>query len=122
MNKQYQQEAKERWGNTSAYKTSEKRTSQYSKEDWKRIQAEASEIYAQFHALVGKELTRELAEKPVRAWQKHISTHYYECTDQILAGLGQIYIADERFTQSIDKFGEGTAQMMAEAIALVCGE
>lgn len=53
--------------------------------------------------------------------QVHITEHYYTCTDEILAGLGKMYIADERFKNNIDKYGEGTAEFASEAIAIFCG-
>lgn len=52
----------------------------------------------------------------------HITENYYTCTDEILAGLGKMYIADERFKKNIDKYGEGTAEFAFEAIAAFCRE
>ncbi|MGM9985782.1 MAG: TipAS antibiotic-recognition domain-containing protein [Bacillaceae bacterium] len=52
----------------------------------------------------------------VAQWQGHIMKYYYHCTKKILAGLGQMYVADERFTKKIDKYGEGLAQFMSDAI------
>ena len=54
--------------------------------------------------------------------QAHITENYYTCTDEILAGLGKIYVADERFKKNIDKYGEGTAEFASESIALFCQE
>ena len=54
--------------------------------------------------------------------QAHITANYYTCTDEILAGLGKIYVADERFKKNIDKCGEGTAEFASEAIAVFCQE
>ena len=42
------------------------------------------------------------------------------CTDEILAGLGQMYVCDSRFQANLDKHGEGTAQLMSDAIAIYC--
>ena len=50
--------------------------------------------------------------------QKYITRNYYTCTDEILAGLGQMYVADERFKKNIDKYGEGTAEFAAEGIRI----
>ena len=50
--------------------------------------------------------------------QEYITQNYYTCTDEILAGLGQMYACDERFERNIDKYGEGTAEFAAGAIAL----
>lgn len=52
--------------------------------------------------------------------QAHITANYYTCTDEILAGLGKMYVADERFKKNIDKYGEGTAEFATEAIEVYC--
>ena len=52
--------------------------------------------------------------------QTHITENYYQCTKEILAGLGRMYVADERFKSNIDKHGVGTAQFIREAIAIYC--
>lgn len=57
------------------------------------------------------------AQALVREWQDFISSHYYDCTREILAGLGQMYTADERFQKNIDRFGAGTAAFLSAAIA-----
>ena len=49
--------------------------------------------------------------------QAHITANYYICTYEILAGLGKMYVADERFKKNIDKFGDRTAEFAADAIA-----
>ena len=54
--------------------------------------------------------------------QAYITDSYYTCTDEIIAGLGKMYVADERFKNNIDKYGEGTADFVAEAIAVFCQE
>ena len=50
--------------------------------------------------------------------QTHITANYYTCTDEILAGLGQMYVVDERFKKNIDKYGEGTAEFASEGIRI----
>jgi hypothetical protein len=60
------------------------------------------------------------AQALVDKLQAHITENYYTCTDEILAGLGKMYVADERFKKNIDKYGEGTAEFAAEAIVVFC--
>ena len=50
----------------------------------------------------------------------YITENYYTCNDEILACLGEVCVADERFKKNIDKYGEGTAEFAAEAIAVYC--
>jgi len=65
----------------------------------------------------GAEADSDEAQALVAKLQAHITENYYTCTDEILAGLGKMYVADERFKKNIDKYGEGTAEFAANAIA-----
>lgn len=115
----YEEEAKERWGDSDAYRQSTKRTSKYTEDDWTAIQDEIAEIYAAFVALMDQDMPSDspqathLAERH----RAHISRWFYDCSSEIHAGLGQMYVADIRFTKNIDKHGEGLAAYMSEAIA-----
>ena len=122
LRKQYAEEAKARWGETEAYRESAWRTAKYSDEDFTQIQAQSGALFSEFAALVGTNPADSRVQALVGRWQKLISESYYFCTDEILAGLGQMYVADERFTKNLDQFGVGTAQLMSDAIALYCGE
>ena len=56
----------------------------------------------------------------VKTLQNHITENYYHCTNEILTGLGQMYVADERFRNNIDKHADGTAAFICEAIEVYC--
>jgi DNA-binding transcriptional MerR regulator len=118
--RKYSEEAAQRWGNTEAFAESQKKTSHYGKEDWQRIQAEAKEIYEAFAAKMDQSPNDLAVQNLVAKWQEHITRNYYNCTKEILAGLGEMYVADERFTQNIDQYGKGLAQFMREAIREYC--
>lgn len=120
--KQFAEEAKNRWGGTEAYRESEEKTNRYSKEDWARLQNEMEQIFNGFAALVGKSPDCEEARELVRRWQEYITANYYACSDEILAGLGEMYVADERFQKNLDQYGEGTAAFVSEAIRCTCGK
>lgn len=115
--RQYADEAKERWGSTAAYQESEKRTAQYTKADWQSVQSGMERLFAQFAAVRDLDPADERVQRLVKDWQQYISDHMYTCTDEILLGLGQMYVADERFKANIDRCGEGTAACMSRAIA-----
>lgn len=67
--------------------------------------------------------TSPKVQAAIRDLQQFITDHFYTCTPEILAGLGQMYVADVRFRRSIDKAGgEGTADFVAQAIAAYCGK
>ena len=118
----YRKEARERWGNTDAYREHEQKTKNYTKEKWAEVNDGMMAIFAEFAACKqsGVDASSNEAQALVAKLQAHITANYYTCTDEILAGLGQMYVADERFKKNIDKCGEGTAEFVAEATAVFC--
>ena len=120
--KSYETEARERWGNTDAYREHEQKTKNYTKEKWTEANGGLMAIFAEFAALKNSGVAADSAEAKalVVKLQAHITENYYTCTDEILAGLGKMYVADERFKKNIDKYGKGTAEFAAEAIAVYC--
>ena len=116
----YQREIEIRWGKRSEYLERDKETSKYSKEDWGQIQREADDIYSAFLTLKDVDLSSEVAFQVVQRWQKHISTYYYKCSEEVLVGLGGMYAGDDRFRENIDKQGKGIAQIMSDAIKAYC--
>ena len=116
----YAKEARERYGNTDAYKESEKRTAAYSSGDWQTIEREAEAVYLEFLSSMTAGADSADAANAVQHWQQHITRRYYNCTDEILAGLGEMYVGDERFTKNINTHGEGLAEFMSAAIKSYC--
>ena len=118
MNKNYDSEARSRWGNTDAYSEHEKKTKNYTKEKWAEANDGLMAIFAEFATCKNSGASADSVEAQalVSKLQAHITANYYTCTDEILAGLGKMYIADERFKKNIDKYGEGTAEFVAGAI------
>ena len=116
--KNYETEARERYGNTAAYREHEQKTKNYTKEKWTEANDGLMAILAEFAACKnsGMSADSDEAQALVGKLQTHITANYYTCTDEILAGLGKMYVADERFKKNIDKYGEGTAEFVAEAI------
>ena len=120
--KNYETETRERYGNTVAYREHEQKTKNYTKEKWAEANDGLMAIFAEFAACKqsGVDASSNEAQALVAQLQAHITANYYTCTDEILAGLGKMYVADERFKKNIDKYGEGTAEFAAEAIAVYC--
>lgn len=79
-------------------------------------------IYDEFAAYKNSGVSTDSneAQALVAKLQTHITANYYTCTDEILAGLGKMYVADERFKKNIDKYGEGTAEFASKAIEVFC--
>ena len=123
MNEKNISEARERWGDTSAYREHEQKTKNYTKEKWAEANDGLMAIFSEFAACKDSGVNADSAEAQalVAKLQAHITENYYTCTDVILAGLGQMYACDERFKKNIDKYGEGTAEFAAEAITAKFG-
>ena len=115
-------EAREKWGKTDAYKEHAQRTKNYSKQKWNNLAADMDAIMGEFAACMkeGNQPTSATAQNLVKTLQTHITENYYHCTDQILAGLGQMYVGDERFKANIDCHGDGTAAYICAAITAYC--
>ena len=79
-------------------------------------------IFAEFATLKNDEFTVNSLEVQslVGKLQEFITQNYYTCTDEVLAGLGKMYVADERFKKNIDKYGDGTADFTSEAMVVFC--
>ena len=120
--KSYENGARERWGNTAAYHEHEQKTKNYTKEDWAQANDGLMAIFAEFAMCKNNGASADSTEvqELVAKLQAHITDSYYTCTDEILSGLGKMYVADERFKNNIDKYGEGTADFVAEAISVFC--
>jgi len=118
--KNYETEARERWGNTDAYREHEQKTKNYTKEKWAEANEGLMAIFAEFATCKDRGASTDSTEAQilVTKLQAHITENYYTCTDDILAGLGKMYIADERFKKNIDKYGEGTSEFASEAIEI----
>ena len=117
-------EARSRWGNTDAYREHEQKTKNYTKEKWAEANDGLMAIFAEFATCKknGASADSNEAQALVAKLQTHITANYYTCTNEILAGLGKMYVADERFKKNIDKYGEGTAEFASEAIDVFCNE
>ncbi len=117
----YADEARERWGDTEAYRQSQAKAASFGKADWARVDQETKAVFAGFAKLVGTAPESPEAKALVRKWQDVITRNFYDCTDEILLGLASMYEADERFAKNIDKAGEGTAKFMTAAIRACLG-
>ena len=120
----YKTEAQERWGSTAAYGEYTEKAKDYSGQQWNDLAAEMDGIMADFAACMkdGNLPTSAAAQTLVKNLQNYITAHCYHCTDEILYGLGQMYVGDERFNSNIDRHADGTATYICAAITAYCGK
>ena len=118
----YKAEVTEKWGKTEAYREHTEKTKNYTQDKWQSAGEGLDHIFADFAKAKesGESTGSARAQELVRNLQQHITDNYYTCTNQILAGLGQMYVLDDRFKDNIDRHGPGTADFVSEAISLYC--
>ena len=117
LKNEYAEEVRQRWGSTDAYKESQQRNT-----DFNKAAVLLDEVFEEFAELnrSGISPDNEAAKIQVEKLQRCITENFYTCTNEILAGLGQMYVADERFKNNIDKHGEGMAEFVSQCIKSYC--
>jgi DNA-binding transcriptional MerR regulator len=115
---QYDAEVEERWGETDAYRESRRRTSSYTKDDWLRIKAEGADVERRFAEAMRAGAAPDSAQAMDLAEEhrQHISRWFYDCPPEMHAGLGRMYVEDERFTAHYEEVAPGLAQYVSTAV------
>lgn len=115
----YEEEARQRWGHTDAYQESARRTRDYGKPEWEAIRAEAGAIYARLRDLMqqGAAGADPAVQRAVEDHRLHLDRWFYPCSREMHANLGEMYVADPRFTANLDKVAPGFARYLRDAIA-----
>jgi DNA-binding transcriptional MerR regulator len=114
---EYQEEARERWGDTEAWRQSQERTSQYTKADWETIKAETDGVNARFvDALqAGEPAAGERAMDAAEAHRQHITRWFFDCSPELHACISDMYVSDPRFTKTYEDIATGLAQYVRDA-------
>lgn len=118
---QYKKEAKQKWGDTKAYREYEQKASKRGGDKNEELANTMMTMLSQIGELKKLSPDNKAVQEKIAALQSFITENYYECTNEILSGLGQMYTADERFKKNIDKAGgEGAAEFISQAIEVYC--
>ena len=114
---EYEDEARERWGHTEAYRESARRTAEYGEREWQQIRAEFEEIVRSFAGLLaaGQPATGEAARAVAERHRRHITRWFYPCSPGMHRGLAEMYISDERFKQNYERQAAGLAAYVHDA-------
>lgn len=118
----YAKQAKEQWGNTAEYKEFEQKSQNRSKEEDKAVMESFMQLFVGFGKLKEAEPDSADVQSHVKKLQDYITGNFYQCSNDILFSLGQMYAGGGAFTTNIDSVGgRGTAQFAADAIRIYCG-
>lgn len=116
----FKKEAKQRWGDTDAYLESEEKSAKRTKQEQASADDRLMQQFAGFASLREHPVQSEAVQQQVESLRQTITDLYYNCTPPILQSLGEMYVADERFTANIDQYGKGTAEFVNRAIQYYC--
>ena len=123
QNNQYDNEVKAKWENTKQYEEYEQKIKNKSKEEFEKINNNLMNIFRELGALKELSIESKEVQEKIGLLQEFITINYYNCTNEILKGLGQMYINDERFKKNIDQAGgAGTAEFVNNAILVYCSK
>ena len=118
---QYSEEVKKKWGSTKAYEEYEQKIKGKSDEECNMIANQLLCLFAEMGSLRKCSPEEEKVQEKIKELQAFITQNYYNCTDEILNGLGQMYVCDERMKKNIDKAGgDGTAEFVKQAVCIYC--
>ena len=118
---EYTKRAKELWGSTAGYKEYEQKSADRTDNDNVRLARETMEFFVQFGKLRDRDPADSEVQAQVKSLQAFITANFYNCTDEMLLGLGKMYAGGGEFTENIDKAGgSGTAEFVNRAIEICC--
>jgi len=117
---QYQQEAQERWGDTAAWRQSQERTKHWTKADYERVKRDGQAFVQELASAMDQAPDSPAVQALVARHRAGINA-FYDCTDEIYAGLAEMYVADPRFTAHYDAARPGLAAFLRRAMLISLG-
>lgn len=119
----YEAEIKAKWGNTKEYQDYMQKDIARNGGSYSKIANELLKIFSELGKLKHLTPNADEVQNGIAAIQNFITDNYYECTNKVLSGLGEMYVGDERFRNNIDKAGgDGTADFVKQAIVVYCSK
>ena len=116
---EYAAQAKESWGDTDAYKEYEKKSEGRTAEDNANIVKDMMMIFTEFGGMKEQDPASDMVQKQVKKLQDFITDKMYNCTKEILSGLGKAYSAPGEMNANIDRAGgDGTGEFVDRAIQI----
>ena len=119
----YTRRAREQWGSTPEFEQSQEKAERRTDNENAELVSRTMELFAEFGEMKGLSPDDEKVQAQVKKLQDFFCENFYQCTDEILAGLGEMYAAGGEFTVNIDSAGgTGTAEFVSRAIRVYCGK
>lgn len=114
----YATEAEQRWGESAAWETSQRRARSYSREQWEAIKAEGDRVNARYVQLMqaGEPADGSAAMDVAEEARQHICRWFYDCPRPMHAGIAELYVTDPRFQATYEKVAPGLAAYVHQAV------
>jgi DNA-binding transcriptional MerR regulator len=112
----YEEEARQRWGNSAEFEESIRRTKAYTKQDWAEIQREAGEIVNHLAPLMGRDPADPAVQQWIARHHRQINDRFYTCSAEVYRGLADMYVADPRFAANYERVKPGLTEFMRAAM------
>lgn len=118
---QYQEEAKERWGETPRYAESQRKWKSYTKDQKEEIKREGGQI-AERMVTENPDASPDDADvqAAVGEYYAYLNKNFYTCEVGFLRGLADMWVEDSRFAANYEKIREGGAAFVREAVHIYC--
>jgi MerR family transcriptional regulator, thiopeptide resistance regulator len=115
----YEEEVRARWADTDAYRESARRSASYTKDDWQRYAREQEALDLRVAELMddGVPADEVRAMDAAEELRLAIDRWFYPCSRDMHARLGEMYVADERFTATYEAIRPGMAAYLRDATA-----
>ena len=118
---QYKKEARERWGGTEAYQEYVMKQMRLTPDESRRQGEEVIDFLKEIGQMRYLPVDSAEVQQKVKELQQLFTRNFYNCTNQILSALGEMYVDNNRFRRNIDKeCGEGAAEFLRDAIRVYC--
>lgn len=118
---QYEEEVKQRWGDTPMYAESQKKWSSYSAEQKEAIKAEGGRLTKR---MTGSDVNTPTDDADVQTavgeYFAYLNKYFYTCDLDFLRNLADMWVADARFAANYESVREGGAAFVREAVHLYC--
>ncbi|MEZ6015340.1 MAG: MerR family transcriptional regulator [Planctomycetota bacterium] len=112
------EEAEGRWGDTEAWRESQRRTRTYGPREWEVIRSELESIERDLAELLGRGVVASAPEAIAIAarHRAHLQKWFYDCDAALHVGLGALYTDDPRFRERYERITPGLAVYFRAAI------
>ena len=116
----YEEEARRLWGDTAVNQANAK-IAALTPDGRTAVADGLHALFTELAALRSEAPDSDAAQAAAGKLFRYFNEHFAAYTPQAFAGLGRLYVADERFTKNIDQYGDGLAQFLSEVMAVYAG-